>query len=152
MISKFSTLSIEFAISGVSDIFEASKEVNIAETQAELLRQNAEKIKIKTTSIRAVFEYANIHFDLLNNFIPMLDEYVPRAVDIIKSKDNFLHFGYISEEKFTEEEIKVLAFTMSLVGAVNIIINSPIISKTGEVFDGDKSKFYSNCSEPPVIF
>ena len=51
-----------------------------------------------------------------------------------KNRDNCFHKGRLSKDRFTDKELEILAFTLSLVGAVKAVIDSPIIAQNGEVF------------------
>ena len=66
-----------------------------------------------------------------------MDQYVPKTVEIIRSKDHFIHFGKIRAERFSQEEMETMAFTFALVGAVKAIMDSPIpYRKWGSVQPG----------------
>lgn len=141
VIAQFSTLAVEFGFSGMADAFDSGRKVDEAKVAAARFERQKEMIDINNTKVNAIDQYANIHLKLLNRFAPLMEEYVARSVQIISSKDNIFRLGRIKERKFTQNELEVLAFTFSLVGAVKAVIDSPIISQSGEVFDGNKSNF-----------
>lgn len=140
-IAQFSSVAVEFGLSGMSDAFNSGKQLNNAKETAARYERRRELIEINNTKVNAIGEYANIHLKLLNRFVPLMEEYVTRTVQIIKRRDNIFHFGRIQERKFTQYELEVLAFTFSLVGAVKTVIDSPIISQNGEVFTENNSDF-----------
>lgn len=142
-IAKIGTTAIMFGMSGISDAIASVSCIDDAKSFDAECTKEIEMIKIKRERIQAISDYAYIHLELLERFEALLNEYVKRAVKIIKSKDNFFHYGRIKEEKFTQEEIEILAFTLSLIGAVKTVIDSPIISKEGDVFDDQNSEFKS---------
>lgn len=141
VIAQFSTIAVEFGFSGISDAFSAGKQLNEAKEAVAQFERQKEEVEIKNAKIDAINQYANIHLKLLNRFVPLMEEYVTRSVQLIRSKDNIFHLGRIKEHKFTQDEIEVLAFTFSLIGAVKAIIDSPIISQSGDVFNGNKADF-----------
>lgn len=137
VISQFSTAALEFGISGISDALSSGNYLKEAKEAAARYQMEKQCLDIYTVRNNAIYQYAEIHKDLLSRYLPIMKEFVSRSVQIIREKDNFLHIGRISEDKFTEEEGELLAFTMSLAGTVKAIIDSPIIASDGTVFDGD---------------
>ena len=143
VISQFSTLALEYTLSSVSAYSDSKLAIEKANDFAAELECKKENVKIRTIQINAINQYAYEHLRLLTKLLPLLQMHIECAVEIIKSKDNLFHFGRINELKFTQNELEKLAFTYALAGAAKAIIDSPIISKTGEVFNGDKSYFYN---------
>lgn len=142
VIAEFSTVAVEFGISGISDAFRSGTQVNEAKEAAAQFEYQKEIIDTKNIKITAIDKYAKLHLKLLRRLLPVLEEMVTRSVHIIKSKDNFFHFGRIELQKFTQNELDILAFTSSLVEAVKAVIDSPIICQKGDdVFNGDRSGF-----------
>ena len=141
VIWQFSTLAFEYTISSVSAYLDSKLAIEKANQFAAELECKKEDVRIRTIQINAINQYAYEHLRLLTKLLPLLQIHVECAVEIIKSKDNIFHFGRIKEHKFTQQELEKLAFTYSLTGAAKAIIDSPIISKTGNVFDGDSSNF-----------
>lgn len=143
VISKFNTVAVEYGLANVTDALSSKRQLDEARIAAEKFEQQKKILDINISKISAIDRYAKVHLELLNRFVPIMEEYVPWSTQIIKSKDNFLRLGRIREEKFTEKEIEILAFTLSLAGAVKAVIDSPIISKNGEVYNGSRKEFES---------
>ena len=143
VISKFSTVAVGYGLANVTDALSSKRQLDEARIAAEKFEQQKKILDINISKISAIDRYAKVHLELLNRFLPIMEEYVPWSTQIIKSKDNFLRLGRIGEEKFTEKEIEILAFTLSLAGAVKAVIDSPIISKNGEVYNGSRKEFES---------
>ena len=141
VLAQFSTVAVEFAIDGVADAVSSIKKVNEAKRYAAEYKQHTEKIKLNTVKIEAIERYANIHIELLEKYLRLLEIYIPRTVKIIREKDNFLHLGRIKQKKFTQNELNIMAFTFSLVGAVKAIVDSPIIAHSGEVYTDNDPAF-----------
>ena len=141
VIWQFSTLAFEYTLSSVSSYLDSKLAIEKANEFAAELECKKEDVKIRTIQINAINQYAYEHLRLLTKLLPLLQTHVECAVEIIKSKDNIFRFGRIKERKFTQNELEKLAFTYALAGAAKAIIDSPIISKAGNVFDGDKSSF-----------
>lgn len=133
-IAEISTLSIGYGISGLADAFSSASSLDDAKIYRARCYYEIEMLDLKQTKINAITEYALIHQELLERFRPLIDEYVKRACKIIKNRDNFFHKGRLSKDRFTDKELEILAFTLSLVGAVKAVIDSPIIAQNGEVF------------------
>lgn len=134
LLAQFSTVAIEFAVEGITDAVSSIRKVNEAKRYAAEYHRCAEQLKLKETKLGAIEQYATIHMNLLEKYIKVLRVYIPRTVKIIREKDNLFHIGRIKQEKFTQDELKEMAFTFSLVGAVKAIIDSPIIAQNGEVY------------------
>ena len=151
LIAERSVVTIVYGMSGITNAISSAKSIDDAKAYNSLCMLKIEKMKIKEEKIRAIFNYAEIHLSLLNRFEYLVQEYVDRSARIIKHKDNIFHFGRIAEEKFTQKELEVLAFTLSLVGAVKAIIDSPIISKDGDVFEDENGDFQNVQANLPVF-
>ena len=141
VLAEFSTASIEFAIGGIADALSSMREVNEAKRYASEYRYYAEQLHVKSLKMEAIGRYAEIHWRLLKKCQKVLKEYVPRTINIIREKDGFFHFKRIKEDAFTKDEFEEMTFTLSLVGAVKAIIDSPIIARNGEVYTEDNPKF-----------
>lgn len=150
-IAALSTASICFSLHGVKNAVSSAKSIDNANAYNALCMKEKEKLKIEEEKLRAILNYAEIHLNLLKWFEYLIEEYVNLSARIIKSKDNIFHYGRIKEEKFTEKEMEKLAFTLSLVGAVKTIIDSPIISKYGTVFEDEDGEF-ANVQQSVAIF
>lgn len=138
-IVEVSALAVQIGVSGISDAFSSGRTLDNARKRAAKYDECTEEIRIRMTKIEAIERYANIHLHLLEKFKPIVEDYVNRAVQIIKSKDNFLHIGRIKEERFEQDELGELAYTLALMGTVKTIIDSPIIGRDGNVYEGDKT-------------
>lgn len=140
VLAEFSTIGIEFGFSGVSDAFASARNLQRSKVAVAELQKNKEILDTKVVIFNAIEQKAQEHLKLLNEFIPLMDEYVLQVAEIIRKKDNFLHLGRIKGSKFSEQEISMMAFTSSLVGAVKAIIDIPIISKDGGVSEAGNKK------------
>lgn len=150
-IATLSAASICFSLHGVRNAVSSATSVDNAKAYKALCKSKTEKLKIEEDNIHAILNYAEIHLNLLKRFEYLIEEYVNLSAKIIKSKDNIFHHGRIREEKFSQKELEKLAFTLSLVGAVKTIIDSPIISKNGTVFEDEDGKF-TNVQQSVTIF
>lgn len=140
VLAEFSTIGIEFGFSGVADAFSSARTLLRTKEAVAEFQKNKEILETKVLIFNAIEQKAQEHIKLLKEFIPLMDEYVLQAAQIIKKKDNFLHLGRIKGTKFSEQEISMMAFTSSLVGAVKAIIDIPIISNTGGVSETGNKK------------
>lgn len=141
VLSQFSTIAVEFAMEGLSDAISSMRKLNEATQYAAQYNNYTQQLKLNKTKVEAIGRYADIHINLLEKYLTLLSIYIPRTVKIISKKDNFLHFGRIKQQKFTMEELQIMAFTFSLVGAVKAIIDSPIIAENGEVYSQEDPSF-----------
>ncbi len=146
VLAQFSTTAFMTALTGISSAFASGKQLNAAKKAAAQFEYQKELIAINNTKINAIEQYATEHLNALNACLPLLKEQVSVAAQIIKSKDNFFHFGSLPQDKFTEDELNKLSYIVSLGNAVKAIVSSPIISQNGEVFNGDNSAFHSALS------
>lgn len=145
VLAHFSTVSVKFALDGMSNMLCSFKQVGEAKKAAAELAEQTEKLRLSDIGVQAIERYAGVHLTLLSHYEPLLDRYIPKAVEIIRSKDTFWPFGRIKAERFTQEEMELLAFTFSLVGAVKVIVDSPIIARDGQVYTQEDEKFRQAC-------
>lgn len=142
-IAEISVASLMFGLSGLAEFFNSSSIFDRVEVYEQEVNLKIAEINNKIVDLNAIRAYADAHINALKRLKKILPIYVDEAYKIIYSKDNFFHLGSISEEKFNDEELEKLAFTMALVQAVKAIINSPVLSNSGKVFSGDKSQYIS---------
>ena len=71
----------------------------------------------------------------------VMRDYVQQTIDLIKEKDSLIHFRRISLNKFTHDEMGEIAFTISIVHNVNVILNQPLFQDNGLEYNGDMSDF-----------
>lgn len=135
IIAQFSTAAIEFGLSGISDAFSSGKRVNQAKIFAAKCEENKERIDIQNLKNIAINNYAVQHLKLLQKLVPLMEEYVGLSIQIIKNKDNIFHFGQIKIDKFTKEEFDLLSWTSTLVQTAKVVIDAPIISQNGDVYN-----------------
>lgn len=150
-ISQFSVMSVEFGLSGITDAISSKKAISRAKEVAAEYNLQKEQIEIKTVKIEAIYQYAKIHLRVLEKCVSLLDSYLNMARTIIRKRDNIFHLGRIKEEKFTQKEMEILAFTASLVNATKAVIDSPILAKNGEVYV-DCNNVFENAREALDVY
>lgn len=135
IIAQFSTAAIEFGLSGITDAFSSGKRLNQAKAFAAKCKEGKERIDIQNLKNTAINNYAVQHLELLQKLAPLMEEYVCQSVQIIKNKDNIFHFGKIKSDRFTKEEMDLFLWTTTLAHTVKVVIDAPIISQNGDVYN-----------------
>ena len=69
VLARFSTVALEFAVDGMTDMISSFKQVGEAKRVAAELRQQTETLKLNDTRVQAIGRYADIHLDLLQHYI-----------------------------------------------------------------------------------
>lgn len=141
IIWQFSSVAFEFGVSALTDYVEADSELARAKLYASEVEVKVQEIEGRIQSIDTIHKYAQQHKDVLENVYPLMQKHMGEAVNLIKDKDNIFHFGRIKKEKFTSNELGIIASACAIAGVVKAVIDAPIINKSGEVYEGQDEIF-----------
>lgn len=119
--------------SGISANIKADENLKKAEEYASKVNVAIEKMRTATVQYKAIKERT----DILNNFLGELDlrfAYCASMMDAVITKKVKKNKGKpLSIENFTENELKLIAITRSLAGAVKSILDTPLLSSNGDL-------------------
>jgi hypothetical protein len=90
----------------------------------------------------AISDRADMFDKLLVDLDKMFAECSHMMADVIRKKENHKSKKKLTSSDFTENELKLLAVTRSLAGAVKSVIDTPILSDDGTI-DDESEKVYN---------
>lgn len=132
---------------GISASIKADENMEKAETMYAQAKAAVEKMENSEIICRAIAERAKMYEDLLTELNRMFSECSGKLMRLIQKKERKKpgRSNFTSAD-FTDEEIKLIAVTRSLAGAVKCVLDTPIVSKEGKVARGSK-KIYEETSK-----
>ena len=132
---------------GISASIKADENMEKAETMYAQAKAAVEKMENSEIICKAIAERAKMYEDLLTKLNPMFSECSGKMMRLIQKKERKKTGGScLTSADFTDEEIKLIAVTRSLAGAVKCVLDTPIVSKEGKVARGSK-KIYEETSK-----
>lgn len=118
---------------GISAGMKADENLEKANAMYAEAEAASEKMKVSITLCNAICERADMLNGVLKELMPMFSECTSMLAGILKKKDNTFLKKKMSSKDFTEEEIRLIAVTRALAGAVKAIIDTPILLSNGSV-------------------
>lgn len=119
--------------SGISANIKADENLKKAEEYAAKVNVAIEKMKTATVKYNAIKERTDILNNLLNELnsrfsycTSMMDAVIRKKIKKNKNKP-------LSGESFTEDELKLIAITRALAGAVKSVLDTPLLSSNGDL-------------------
>ena len=116
---------------GISANRKADENLEKAEVMYAEAEAASEKMKISETMCCAIAKRADMFDGLLRELNELFSGCVYLLEGVVRKKCGFFGKKKISADDFTEEEIKLVAVTRALAGAVKAVIDTPILSKDG---------------------
>lgn len=110
---------------GISASMKADENLEKANTMYAEAEAASEKMKVSETLCGAITERSKMFNDLLVDLDRMFSECSSLMAGVIRKKE-------ITKD-FTEEDMKLFAVTRSIAGAVKTVIDTPILSKDGNI-------------------
>lgn len=118
---------------GISASIKADENLEKAHAMYAEAEAASEKMKVSETLCNAISERSEMFDDLLNDLNKMFSECSSLLAGVIKKKEGKIFKKQLSSADFTEDDLKLLAVTRALAGAVKSVIDTPILSKDGEI-------------------
>ncbi len=118
---------------GISASMKADENLEKANAMYAEAEAASEKMKISETLCGAISERAEMFDDLLSNLNKMFAECSGLLAGVIRKKEGRVFKKKLTSEDFTEEDLKLIAVTRALAGAVKSVIDTPILSEDGNV-------------------
>ncbi len=104
----------------------------------------AEKMRTSEVLCEAIAERSEMFNDLLENLNNLFAQCTVKLEGMISRRAGLFDFTgkkRIPDKKFTEQDIKVIAVTRSLAGAIKSVIDTPILSESGELSKKGREKY-----------
>lgn len=118
---------------GISASMKADENLEKANTMYAQAKAASEKMRVSKVLCDAISEKSEIFNDLLLDLNVMFSECSSLLAGIISKKEGKIFKKKLTSQDFTEEDLKLIAVTRALAGAVKSIIDTPILSKDGNI-------------------
>ncbi|MBP3617445.1 MAG: SEL1-like repeat protein [Lachnospiraceae bacterium] len=119
--------------SGLSASFKADENLEKAKTMMAEAEAAVEKMKVSETMCKAITERADMFNDLLTELNGMFGECAYLLEKVIAEKEAEAAGRKLTSQDFSEEDMKLLAMARALAGAVKAVIDTPILTKKGDL-------------------
>lgn len=118
---------------GISASMKADENLEKANVMYAEAKAASEEMKISETLCGAISERAEMFDDLLGDLNKMFAECSGLLSGVVSKKEGRIFKKKLTSEDFTEEDFKLIAVTRALAGAVKSVIDTPILSKDGNI-------------------
>lgn len=118
---------------GISASMKADENLQKASTIYAEAGAAVEKMRVSETLCDAITDRSNMFNDLLVDLDKMFSECTSLLAGLVRKKEGRFFKKKLTSKDFSEEELKLIAVTRALAGAVKAVIDTPIISKSGDV-------------------
>lgn len=134
---------------GISASIKADENLEKANTMYAEAEEAVEQMKISETLCNAITERSDMFNSLLIELDGMFSECSKLLASVIKNKERIVPKRAFTSQDFSEEELKLIAVTRALAGAVKAVIDTPILSKDGNITSGSKNVYEQTIKELP---
>lgn len=125
---------------GISASMKADENLEKANAMYAEAEEASEKMKVSETLCNAISKRSDMFDDLLTDLNSMFAECAGMMAGVIRKKEGRIFKKKLSSNDFTEDELKLMAVTRSLAGAVKSVIDTPILSKDGNIaYESEKT-------------
>jgi hypothetical protein len=120
-------------VSGISAGMRADENLEKAKTVRAEAEAKSEKMKTKKVLCTAIADKADMFDHLLCDLNKLFSYCTERLDGVTKMKIDVLKTETVDARTFTEDELKLVAVTRSLAGAVKAVIDAPILTNEGNI-------------------
>lgn len=118
---------------GISASIKADENLEKANAMYAEAKAASEKMKISEVLCGAITEKSEMFDDLLRELNEMFAQCSSLMAGIIRKREGKIFKKKLTSENFSEDELKLLAVTRALAGAVKVVIDTPILSENGDI-------------------
>ena len=136
---------------GISASMKADENLEKANTMYAEAEAASEKMKISETLCGAISDRSEMFDDLLNDLNKMFAECSGLLAGVVKKKEGTLFKKKLTSADFSEDDLKLIAVTRALAGAVKSVIDTPILSKDGEIAYESEQVYDTAVEKLPVF-
>lgn len=116
---------------GISASMKADENLEKARTMYAEAEVKVEKMKISETLCAAIADRSDMFNGVLNDLNVLFSECTEKLEQLVRKKEKRLRRKNFTTGDFTENDLRLLAVTGSLAGAIKSVIDTPILSKDG---------------------
>lgn len=132
---------------GISASLKADENLEKAQTMYAEAEVALEKMKTSETLCYAIAEKSDMFNDLLAELDKMFSECTALLSDLVRKKEGSIFKKQITSRDFSENELKLIAVTRSLAGAVKAVIDTPILNSEGIISEESQSVYDETSSK-----
>lgn len=136
---------------GISASMKADENLEKANAMYAEAEEASEKMKISETLCKVISKKSDMFNNLLVELNSMFAECVVMMAGVISKKEGRFFKKKLSSNDFTEDELKLMAVTRSLAGAVKSVIDTPILSNDGNIVN-ESERIYEQAVEKLPVF
>lgn len=118
---------------GISASMKADENLEKAHAMYAEAEVASRKMKLSETLCGAIADRSDMFDDLLTDLNKMFAECSGLLVGVVHKKEGRVFKKKLTSEDFTEDDLKLIAVTRALAGAVKSVIDTPILSKDGDI-------------------
>lgn len=118
---------------GISASMKADENLEKANAMYAEAEAASEKMKVSETLCVAISERSEMFNKLLVDLNGMFSECSALLTGVVKKKEGRIFKKKLTSTNFTEDELKLMAVTRSLAGAVKSVIDTPLLSEDGNI-------------------
>ncbi|HHD2754055.1 TPA: hypothetical protein ACOTG0_002900 [Clostridium perfringens] len=137
--------------SGISSSIKADENLEKANTMYAEAEVAVEKMNTSKLLCESISNKAEMFNDLLTKLNGMFFECTQLLDGLVRKKSGLLRNKTVNAEDFTEDELKLVAVTRALAGAVKSIIDTPILNEGGNL-SSDSEEVYNNTLRKLPVF
>lgn len=118
---------------GISASIKADENLEKARAMYAEAEAASEKMKVSENLCGAITKKSEMFYGLLENLNEMFSECSALMAGVVKKKERRVFRKKLTSEDFTEEEIRLMAVTRALAGAMKSVIDMPVLSEEGTI-------------------
>lgn len=126
---------------GMSASKKADENLEKANTMYAEAKAASEKMKISETLCKAIAEKSNLFYELLEFLNKMFSECSDLFAGVVNKKISMNGYRKLTSNDFTEDELKLIAVTRSLAGAIKSVVDTPILSENGTISEKSETTY-----------
>lgn len=136
---------------GISASMKADENLEKANTMYAEAEAAVEKMKVSETLCKGISDRAEMFENLLIKLNRMFSQCTLLLTNVVRTKEIRLGKKQFESTDFSQEELNLIAVTRALAGAVKAVVDTPILSKDGEITT-ESDKVYRETNEKVVAF
>lgn len=136
-------------VTGISASMKADENLEKANTMYAEAEAAAEKMKVSETLCGAISDRSEMFNDLLAELDSMFSECASLLNEVVRKKEEIIFKKKFTSDDFSENELKLVAVTRALAGAVKSAIDTPILTKEGTISDESQGLYDQTIEKLP---
>lgn len=118
---------------GISASMKADENLEKANTMYAEAEAATEKMKVSETLCNAISDRSKMFNDLLVELDGMFSQCTSLLAGIVKKKEGRFFKKKLTSKDFSENDLKLIAVTRALAGAIKAVIDTPMLSNDGTI-------------------